>query len=46
VARRDQLLRLELEFGAEPPRNWRLDAEPSATQTQQQQRTRWLKPAA
>jgi predicted metalloprotease with PDZ domain len=45
VARRDQLLTLETEFGAEPPRPWRLEVDPAATETQQQ-RDRWLKPQA
>ena len=30
VARRDQLMRLELEFGVEPARDWRLEADPNA----------------
>jgi predicted metalloprotease with PDZ domain len=46
VARRDQLLTLETEFGAEPPRQWRVEVDPAATETQQQQRDRWLKPQA
>ena len=46
VARRDQLLRLAVTFGEEPPRRWRLEADPSATSGQQQQRTRWLQPGA
>jgi predicted metalloprotease with PDZ domain len=46
VARRDQLLRLEVEFGAEPLRRWRLELLPSASETQQRQRSRWLQPAA
>ena len=46
VARRDQLLRLPITFGEEPPRRWRLDVNPTATAAQQQQRTRWLQPGA
>ena len=46
VARRDQLLRLELEFGAEPARQWRVELDPNAGATQQQQRARWFKPGA
>jgi predicted metalloprotease with PDZ domain len=46
VARRDQLLRLPITFGEEPPRRWRLDLDPSATDAQRQQRTRWLQPGA
>ena len=44
VARRDQLMTLEMAFGAEPPREWRLEVNPAATETQQRQRDRWLKP--
>jgi predicted metalloprotease with PDZ domain len=44
LARRDQLLTLEADFGAEPPRQWRLEVNPAATDAQQQQRARWLKP--
>jgi predicted metalloprotease with PDZ domain len=46
VARRDQLLRLDLEFGIEPARQWRIEVNPAAADTTQQQRARWLKPAA
>lgn len=46
VARRDQLLRLPVTFGEEPPRRWRLEADPSAAEAPQQQRTRWLQPGA
>jgi predicted metalloprotease with PDZ domain len=46
VARRDQLLRLPITFGEEPPRRWRLEVDPSATDAQRQQRTRWLQPGA
>ena len=46
VARRDELLTIEAEFGAEPPRQWRLEVSPAATEIQQQQRDRWLKPQA
>ena len=45
VARRDQLLRLEMAFGAEPAREWRLDIDPGATEARQQ-RARWLQPPA
>ena len=45
VARRDQLLRLEVEFGAEPPRAWRLEVNPGAAEARQQ-RVRWLQPPA
>jgi predicted metalloprotease with PDZ domain len=46
VARRDQLRRVDVEFAAEPAREWRLETNPSATQQQQQQRARWLQPEA
>lgn len=46
VARRDRLLRLAVAFGEEPARRWRLDVNPAATDAQQQQRARWLQPAA
>ena len=46
VARRDQLLKLDVEFGEEPPRRWRLDVHPAASPAQQQQRARWLQPGA
>jgi predicted metalloprotease with PDZ domain len=41
VARRDQVLTLEGRFGAEPPRQWRLEVDPSAAAAEGQ-RTRWL----
>jgi hypothetical protein len=37
---------LELELGTEPARQWRLELDPAATETQQRQRDRWLKPQA
>jgi predicted metalloprotease with PDZ domain len=46
VARRDQLMPVELAFGAEPGRQWRLEIDPAATDTPQRQRDRWLKPQA
>lgn len=46
VARRDQLMRLELEFGTEPARQWRVEVNPATGDPQQQQRARWFKPAA
>ena len=45
VARRDQLLTLETEFGAEPARQWRVEVDPTAAGTHTQ-RDRWLKPQA
>ena len=44
IARRDELLTIEAAFGAEPPRQWRLEVSPAATDAQQQQRDRWLQP--
>jgi predicted metalloprotease with PDZ domain len=44
VARREQLTRLEMTFGTEPPRQWRLEANPSASDTQTRQFSRWLQP--
>ena len=46
VARRDELRTIEAVFGAEPPRQWRLEVDPSAAETQQQQRDRWLHPGS
>jgi predicted metalloprotease with PDZ domain len=46
VARRDQLMTIEIEFGTEPARQWRLEVDPAATETDQRQRDRWLKPQA
>ena len=42
VARRDQLLRLEVTLGAEPVRSWRLEIDPAATDAQNTQRAQWL----
>jgi predicted metalloprotease with PDZ domain len=42
VARREQLMRLDVTFGAEPVRGWRLEVLPSATDAQQSARTKWL----
>jgi len=44
VARREQLLRLDLTFGTEPTGAWRLEVNPSATDAQQSSRGRWLNP--
>lgn len=44
VARREQLLRLNVTFGAEPPRQWRLEIDPAASQPQQTQLNGWLQP--
>ncbi len=42
VARREQLMRLDVTLGSEPPRQWRLEAAPGATETQNQQLSKWL----
>jgi predicted metalloprotease with PDZ domain len=42
VARREQLNRYPLVLSAEPPRQWRLEIEGNAQETQQKQRERWL----
>ena len=42
VARREQLMRLDLTFGAEPARGWRLEVHPAAQDGQQSTRQRWL----
>jgi len=44
VARREQLMRLEVALDREPARSWRLEVAPSATAQQGQQLERWLKP--
>ena len=42
IARREQLLRLDLTFAPDPPRNWRLELNPGASDTEKRQLTRWL----
>ena len=42
VARRDQLLRLDVTLGSEPPRAWRLEVNPAATGEQTARLTQWL----
>jgi predicted metalloprotease with PDZ domain len=44
VARREHLTRLDLTFGTEPARQWRIEVNPSATDTQTRQFSRWLQP--
>jgi predicted metalloprotease with PDZ domain len=44
VARREQLTRLELTFGSEAPRQWRLEVDPASSDAQRQQFSRWLQP--
>ena len=45
VARRDQLMRLEVTFAVEPSRGWRIEVDPGNSSAQQQ-RARWLQPPA
>jgi predicted metalloprotease with PDZ domain len=42
VSRREQLRRLEVTLGSEPPSEWRLEVLPDATETQNRARQRWL----
>ena len=42
IARREQLQRLDVRLGSEPPREWRLEIDPNATSEQVRQRERWL----
>ena len=44
LARRDQLLRLDVTVGTEPARAWRLDINPMAPERATQARNRWLPP--
>jgi predicted metalloprotease with PDZ domain len=46
VARRDKLIRLEVALGAEPPRQWRLEVNPAASEAQQTRLAGWLRGAA
>src|SRR5436190_2905174 len=43
VARREQLVRIPVTFGTEPPKGWRLDMSPSATDTQRRMFDGWLR---
>ena len=42
VARRDQLMEIEVTFGAEPPREWSLEVDPEASAAERQRRAEWL----
>jgi predicted metalloprotease with PDZ domain len=44
VARRDQLLRLEVVLEASPAHAWEIQADPAATEAQRMHRSAWLKP--
>jgi predicted metalloprotease with PDZ domain len=41
VARREQLVRIPVTFGAEPAKGWRLELNPAATDTQRRQLDAW-----
>jgi predicted metalloprotease with PDZ domain len=43
VARREQLERIPVTFGAEQPRNWKLEFAPGANETQRRQQDGWLR---
>jgi predicted metalloprotease with PDZ domain len=45
VARREQLQRIPVKLGAEPPREWRLEIDGNATEGQARMREKWLKGA-
>jgi predicted metalloprotease with PDZ domain len=42
VARRDRLLSIPVVFGEEPPKRWRLEARPEATESEKKRRAIWL----
>ena len=42
VARRDELRRLDVRLGAEPPRQWQLEVAPASTPEQRRRRDAWL----
>ena len=44
VARREQLMRIEVTLDREPARSWRLETIPAPSSQQSQQPNRWLKP--
>jgi predicted metalloprotease with PDZ domain len=44
VARREQLMRLEVTLAVEPARQWRLEVSPEATDTQKARLASWLQP--
>lgn len=43
VARREQLVRIPVTFGSEPPKGWRLEASPAATDRQQRLLDGWVR---
>ena len=44
LARREQLSRVDVTLGTEPPRQWRLEPSPDATETQKVRLASWLQP--
>jgi predicted metalloprotease with PDZ domain len=42
VSRREQLMKIEVTLGTEPPKKWRLHISPSATEVQKQRLAAWL----
>lgn len=42
VARREELVRLDVTLGTEPPRRWQIEVDPSATDASKKQLTNWL----
>ena len=46
VARREQLMRLDVTLGTEPARQWRLEVSPEATDSQKTRLGAWLQPTS
>jgi predicted metalloprotease with PDZ domain len=46
LARRDRLLRLNVTLGTEPPRRWKLEVHPEASEAQHARLTAWLRECA
>jgi len=44
IARREQLMRIDVTLDREPARSWRLEVSPASSTQQAQQLNRWLKP--
>ncbi len=44
IARREQLMRIEVTLEREPARSWRLEVAPASSSQQAQQLNRWLRP--
>jgi predicted metalloprotease with PDZ domain len=42
VARREELVRLDVTLGTEPPKRWQIEVDPSATDASKKQLTNWL----